>query len=394
VIHTELRADFLTREDVALLRDAGLASAEVGLQTINPVALRLAGRDGDPDKTARGVELLKEADVEVTTGIIVGLPGDTPEGFSATLEWLKRTQAYSVVHPFVLSILPGTDFRKRASELGLKYDSRPPYHVLSTVTFPQNAVRHALEECEAAFQMELDSIAPPLLVDGGPRIVQSIDDATYVSTWIVDPTRFEWISLLPKVILKATNPFTFRFRGIGGSRSEKPAVQILGAFAQANPHAVVHVVVEFREPPGLSFFDNALAVAAHPGVYVNRAYGPLRSEGEAVSPTFWILWPDPGDSGRRAEIREHYHGRAEVVWELAEMDERRLSLAEPPLLLSWSLSAPPRDWKPLLELLKTEHSDHPEQVLFRDWRIQEVWNALTRREAHSRGLSEAILDTA
>jgi hypothetical protein len=76
------------------------------------------------------------------------------------------------------------------------------------------------------------------------------------------------------------------------------------------------------------------------------------------------------------------------------MDERRLSLAEPPLLLSWSLSAPPRDWKPLLELLKTEHSDHPEQVLFRDWRIQEVWNALTRREAHSRGLSEAILDTA
>ena len=115
-LHTELRADLLTPEDVILLKAAGLVSAEVGLQTVNPAALKQAGRTGDPEKVARGVALLKEAGIEVTTGIILGLPGDTPEGFSATLEWLKRTGAYSVVHPFVLSVLPGTDFRARSGK--------------------------------------------------------------------------------------------------------------------------------------------------------------------------------------------------------------------------------------------------------------------------------------
>ncbi len=37
-LHTELRADLLTPEDIDLLKDAGLKSAEVGLQTVNPAA--------------------------------------------------------------------------------------------------------------------------------------------------------------------------------------------------------------------------------------------------------------------------------------------------------------------------------------------------------------------
>ena len=71
----------------------------------------------------------------------VGLPGDTPEGFVNTLERLKASQSYSVVHPFVLSILPGTDFRLRADELNLQYDPHPPYFVRSTPTFPADEIR-------------------------------------------------------------------------------------------------------------------------------------------------------------------------------------------------------------------------------------------------------------
>ncbi|MBM3301418.1 MAG: radical SAM protein, partial [Deltaproteobacteria bacterium] len=298
-LHAELRADFLTGEDVALFREAGLSSAEVGLQTVNIEALRLAGRSGDPEETAKGVTLLKGSGIEVTTGIIVGLPGDTPEWFERTLQWLKRTESYSVVHPFVLSILPGTDFRANAAQLGLEYDPRPPYYVTSTRTFPVAALHEALDQCETVFDMELDYIPPPRLVDQGPYVIRTLDGARYVSTWIVDTTRADWSRILPGVIKRATDPFTFWFRGPGGPESEKAVIAVLGEFAQANPHCVVHVVFEFMKAPGPPFLDNAVAVASHPGVYVNRAFSALRMEGEVVCPVFWLLWPDPGDAAVR-----------------------------------------------------------------------------------------------
>ncbi len=58
-LHTELRADLLTPEDVLLLKAAGLASAEVGLQTMNPAALKQAGRTGDPERIREASLCLK-----------------------------------------------------------------------------------------------------------------------------------------------------------------------------------------------------------------------------------------------------------------------------------------------------------------------------------------------
>ena len=211
-VHTELRADLLTRGDVLLLKEAGLKSAEVGLQTVNETALKQAGRTGHPNELARGVELLKGENVDVTTGIILGLPGDTPEGFAQTLSWLQRTGAYSVVHPFVLSILPGTDFREHSSSLGLRYDPRPPYYVRSTPAFPAEEIQRALLECERAFDMEIDYITRPSLVDRGPAAFTRIGQAPYVSKWIVDPTReWKWRAIWPELMAKVTNPFTLWF---------------------------------------------------------------------------------------------------------------------------------------------------------------------------------------
>jgi radical SAM superfamily enzyme YgiQ (UPF0313 family) len=180
-LHTELRADLLDTNDVTLLKKAGLASAEIGLQTITPEALRSAGRKGDPDKIAQGVDLLKRAGIEVTTGIILGLPKDTPQGFNRTLKWLQKKEAYSVVHPFVLSVLPGTDFRANAKPLGLEYNPRPPYFVSSTPTFPGDKLRAALLECERVFDMEMDYIVPPSLVDSEPGILNVPESAAYIS---------------------------------------------------------------------------------------------------------------------------------------------------------------------------------------------------------------------
>jgi radical SAM superfamily enzyme YgiQ (UPF0313 family) len=389
-LHAELRADTLTPDDVQLFKDAGLVTAEVGLQSVNPVVLRTAGREVDPDKVARGVAWLKTTDIEVTTGIILGLPGDTPEGFADTLDWLKRSDAYSVVHPFVLSVLPGTDFRANAAGLGLRYDPRPPYYVRSTKTFPEEKFRPALLECEQMFDMELDYIPPPSLVDSGKGLLTSPDEAAYVSKWIVDPEHAEWKRVLAGVIQKATDPFTIWFRG---DYQEEAMLSMLEAFSDANPHAVLQVVVDFGRNPPLEFFEKALERGAHPGLFLNRSYQPLYPEGETVSINFTVVLSDPGGREKREGIASEYLSTASVVWEMDWPDEERIADSEVPMLISRSRSKVSDSCRGVLDALNGVHGDSHEQVLFRDEHLQREWDSLARNVDPATRLPEKILVT-
>lgn len=374
-VHTELRADLLDARDVGLLRDAGLKTAEVGLQTINPAALAAAGRHGDPETVALGAALLKDAGIEVTTGIILGLPEDTPEGFSRTLAWLKRTDAYSIIHPFVLSILPGTDFRARAAELGLVYDLRPPYYVRSTPSFPSNAFEAALIEYEEMFDVELDAIPRPSLVDRGPGVVARPEDAPYISKWILDPARSSLVSrILPEVLEKATDPFVLWFRG---ECVENTVIKLLSTFAEANPHAILSVVFETLRPPSKSLLERALDVAGDPGIFVNRSYAPLSGEGGVVTPDFTILLPDPGEPALRRVVADAYGSLASIVWERAI--EGPWTDVDIPILLSSTLKEGEGDLEDFFMQLATIAHDRPEDVLFRDPDLLAAWQRRTGR---------------
>ena len=389
-LHTELRADLLTREDVLLLKDAGLVSAEVGLQTTNPAALRRAGRKGDPEKVARGVTFLKEAGIEVTTGIILGLPEDTPESFLRTLQWLEQTAAYSVVHPFVLAVLPGTDFRESATSLGLDYDQRPPYYVRSTRTFPADAFRPALLECERIFDMELDHIAPPSLVDCGPEKIRDPSAAAYISKWIVKPDAPNLTEVLTQIAAKTTDPFTVWFRG---NFHEQAMLSILSRLSSTNPHVCLHVVFELAQLPDRSFLNRALDAAASPGHYLNRSYQPLYAEGEVVNVNFWVLHPDPGDPRGREEIAEQYRSVATVIWDVHEADAETLSQTDVPLLLSVTMPDTGDAVRRVFSTMQIVHEDDAQDVRFRDSALEDAWQILTGQLNPTFEFTESILST-
>lgn len=391
-IHTELRADLLTVEDVRLLVEAGLKSAEVGLQSVNPKALELAGRKGKPDLVARGVDYLKRAGVEVTTGIIVGLPGDTPEWFSKTLRWLIETDAYSVTHPFVLSALPGTDFRADSTKLGLEYDPRPPYYVKSTPTFPAEAFREALLECEEVFDMEMDHIPTPSLVESGPSVTSSIDRARYVSKWIVDPARAVRDRLPDLVFAKASDPFTVWFRGDSWKLSESAMLRLLDEFSARNPHAILHVVLEFPKIPPIAFLERAAGICADPSHYVNRTYEPLYGGEQQVSTQFTVITREPGDPGLRQDIEIRVSSAATVVWDVGENVDIDIDLTGPVLV---SRVAPVRsaERSALIESLAPRFADDPDEVRFRDHQLQSEWNKRMRGIRPESRLAEAILKT-
>ncbi len=387
-LHAELRAEALNKDDVNLMKEAGLKSAEVGLQTVNPAALRAAGRSGDPELTARGVHFLKAEGIEVTTGIILGLPEDTPEGFSHTLEWLKQNAAYSTVLPFVLSVLPGTDFRARAASLGLNYDPRPPYYVRSTRTFPEEEFQPALLQCERKFDIELDAIPRPSLVDRGPAVVPDPAATRYLSKWIVDPQSTDaWRQVLPAVTEKATDPFTIWFRD---SYSRESVVEIIRNFSQKNPHTVLNIVWDSGGPPPADLLESILDVAADPHLFLNRTYAPLYSEGTVVTPDFTVILPDPRDPAQRKEIARHIRHLASPVWESADPLPQLDSGHSGPLLLSCSL---PSDDESFFHRLEAQFAEDSREVMFRDQLLQEAWDRRTGRFASTDPYPERILVT-
>jgi radical SAM superfamily enzyme YgiQ (UPF0313 family) len=387
--HAELRADFLSRDDTRLFKEAGLRSAEVGLQTTNRAALRAAGRPGEPESVGRGVSFLKEAGIDVTTDVILGLPKDTPEGFADTLRWLRKTDAYSVVHPFVLSVLPGTDFRARSSRLGLNYQTRPPYYVESTPTFPREEFRLALLECEQTFDMELDYIVPPSLVDRGPAVISQLETTPYVSKWIVDPRPGgRWQKTMPQVVRRASDPFILWFRN---RYSEESMLHILRGFASSNPHAVLSLVLEFPDPPERSFLRESIEIAGDPGLFLNRLYAPLHGENTVVSPDLTIIVPDPGDPAVREQITRNYEELARVVWELVEWPQGNDPEMALPVIISRSLPQPSDQCTALFRVLERACGNHTEEVFFRDASQQIRWNEHTRALDPSRRFPEKIL---
>jgi radical SAM superfamily enzyme YgiQ (UPF0313 family) len=161
--HTEIRADLVDEKMADLFKRCNFKSVEVGLQSINPEALKKVGRRNNLERFLKGVHLLKDRDIQVTVGLIIGLPGDTFSTLAETVDFLIDQEAYSEVEAYHLSVLPGTVLRANAEKLGLKYQPEPPYYVLETETMSGTDLRKAQEYCAERLGVDIDPIQLPSL---------------------------------------------------------------------------------------------------------------------------------------------------------------------------------------------------------------------------------------
>ncbi|MBN1433701.1 radical SAM protein [Candidatus Fermentibacterales bacterium] len=164
----ELRGEGVGAEQAAELAAAGFTCVEVGLQTMSAKALERAGRSADPDAVIRGCLELGKAGVRPVVDIIIGLPGDTPDGILETAGRLVSEGLSEDVQVFTLSVLPGTELRASASTLGIEYEPLPPYHVSSLPGWSPSDLEGAREELAAILGYDLDMPNRPVLTDGWP----------------------------------------------------------------------------------------------------------------------------------------------------------------------------------------------------------------------------------
>jgi radical SAM superfamily enzyme YgiQ (UPF0313 family) len=159
----ELRGEGVTEETARLLREANFTEVEVGLQSIDPNAMRKMDRKNNLRAFERGVRAMLAEGIAVKVDLIVGLPGDTVESVRRGLHYLHDSGLSSDVQVFNLSILPGTAFRQEAADLGLTFQPRPPYYLLRTPALGRAQLFALMQEAQDLFGIEFDAQPAPVL---------------------------------------------------------------------------------------------------------------------------------------------------------------------------------------------------------------------------------------
>ena len=262
----EIRADTLTDDQARRLAAAGVAEAEVGIQSTDPKVLKIIHRPLNADRVLRGIEALLRHSVKPTLDFMYGLPAQDERDIGRSLDWLARFG--DDIHPQFLPtlLLPGTELRDRAEELGLRAQRLPPYRVQSTDAL---SVRR-LAKIESWANERLGGFDSPTRRFVGVRLPDLFPSRLRIARPPLDARPATPDSRLPlanrqALLLSGTDLFSYR--------------EAIAAFIRrqvlAEPHILWQFVLEPTEEEPLDLFDFLIAAFGKlPGHWLDRLVSP------------------------------------------------------------------------------------------------------------------------
>jgi radical SAM superfamily enzyme YgiQ (UPF0313 family) len=137
----EARAEFIDRELARAFKNVRCA-LQIGLQSADPEVLKNVHRTLDKKKFCKNIAYLNEEGITFGFDLIYGLPGDTFKGFKNSIDFALSLYPNNL-ELFCLSVLPGTDLHDSAEGFGLKWEEKPPYHVIKTPQFSESDLKKA-----------------------------------------------------------------------------------------------------------------------------------------------------------------------------------------------------------------------------------------------------------
>lgn len=131
--YAEMRGEAIDEAEAERLAECNFGTVEVGLQSAVPEVLAKVRRKNHLPRLIKGVQNLRQRGIEVFLDAILGLPGDTPQTFRQTIDFIEQheLEPYDIFH---LQILSGTQLKSEvlAGQHGMKWQNEPPYFVLET----------------------------------------------------------------------------------------------------------------------------------------------------------------------------------------------------------------------------------------------------------------------
>jgi radical SAM superfamily enzyme YgiQ (UPF0313 family) len=284
----ELRAEGIKETTAKLLREANFSDVEIGLQSIDPLAMDLMDRKNNLKAFERGVRSLLDVGIRVKVDLIIGLPGDTMESVRRGLDYLHTNRFFSEIQVFNLAILPGTAFRYEAEQLGLEYQKRTPYYVMKTPTLDFSQMHELMSEAQTLFDIEFDPWEEPKL-DFSPGEIwpaAALDASLAVSRaqltcWNIDldaPGATGGLSASAPPAEQMAQAFTIRLRGDDIHAQRETAAAAVRAAVDRNPHGTFQIVVEPTADPERvtpETIEALLAAAFATTSYLDRFYAVM-----------------------------------------------------------------------------------------------------------------------
>jgi radical SAM superfamily enzyme YgiQ (UPF0313 family) len=144
-LNAEMMPDIMDNEIISLSRKAGLKIIEIGIQSLNPRAIKIMRRYRNEKKLFENIVLAVNEGLQIMPQIIFGLPGDNYESFLIdTFNKVYDLQTEELEINY-LSILPQTKYRYDAEKYGIQYNNRSPYNIIQSNDFTKDEISLLLE---------------------------------------------------------------------------------------------------------------------------------------------------------------------------------------------------------------------------------------------------------
>jgi len=316
----ELRAEGLNAEIAALLHEANFTEVEIGLQSIDPLAMDLMDRKNNLKAFERGIRAMLEVGIKVKVDLIIGLPGDTVESVRRGIRYLRDTGLYTSMQVFNLAILPGTAFRHEAEELGLVFQPRPPYYVLKTPTMTLEQMYDLMAESQDVFETEFDPLPPPTLEFAAEETWN--DAARAESDDLVRAWRVNLGDAMPGTppAVRRTQAFTLWLCAADFTAQQHQAAALITQLLTDNPHTTLQVVLDPTGDPATLTPDVLLTLSEacfRETSYLDRFYAVLPGNPKGAKRLAIVLpWEDRAKLGLDwVDDVAHY---AAIAWQGGE----------------------------------------------------------------------------
>lgn len=270
----EIRADTLTDEQAKRLAKAGVTEAEVGIQSTDPTVLKLIHRPLRAEPLLNGIEALLRHGIKPTLDFMYALPAQGRDDIQRSLDWLVRFG--DRIHPQFLPtlLLPGTELRDRAAELGLRAQRLPPYRVLST---DRLSVRQ-LGEVEAWANERLGGFDSPTRRFVGIRLPDLFSSRLKLSLPTSDPAREADAvrgEISPPRVVAVSNRQAVLVSGPNLFAHRVEIAALIRQCVRTEPHILWQFVLEPADEEPLDLLDFLIGVFKKlPGHWLDRLVSP------------------------------------------------------------------------------------------------------------------------
>jgi hypothetical protein len=246
VMRYEFNAEHLDDEIIGLLLKLPGNEFNFGVQTTNPVALRVMRRPFNRARFEANYRKLtrRSERTSITMDVIYGLPGDDFAGFQSSLEYVTSFDRVGWILTNPLILLPGSEYWRDREQHGIVLRDEESYIVESTASFSREqmarAIRLSFWVSTVYFNTRLRDAFKACAKDSGRRFVDVVEELFSALPFaLIDADQYPY--LVPSVAAD------FRARNLAIWRVVQSYPDLVTFFDEHTRHAYSELLVDYRE---------------------------------------------------------------------------------------------------------------------------------------------------